>query len=203
MSAAVQNGAWPVALERDVQPASLVRAGYFNRELVLWRGDDDVIRVWEDRCPHRSIRLSAGRNLGDSLQCIYHGWRYGKDGTVVDIPAQNHEARPDISVHSFASETTGGFVWVLEGEGAGTPDVDPVDGVLLRPLFFAAAAEVVRRRLQDAGDLQLFVTPVNDRACTVFGSAPRQKGEPELDTVRRCNRRLTEARRALEAGAKQ
>ena len=203
MNADTQNGAWPVALEREVLPASLVRAGFFGRELVLWRGDDDVIRVWEDRCPHRSVRLSAGRNLGDSLQCVYHGWRYGKDGTVVDIPAQNHEARPDISVRSLASEIAGGLVWVLDGEGSRVPDADPADSVLLRPLSFNAAAKVVRKRLQDVGDLQLFVTPLNEDACTVFGYAPKQIGEPELEIVRRCNLRLTEARRALEAGAEQ
>ena len=88
-------------------------------------------------------------------------------------------------------------------DGASVPDAGPASRVLLRPLFFNAAAERVRPELQGMWDLQLYITPVDEDACTVFGYVSKQAGASELETVRRCNRRLTEARRALEAGAKQ
>ncbi|MEX3009682.1 Rieske 2Fe-2S domain-containing protein [Hoeflea sp. TYP-13] len=193
---------WPVALEREVLPASLARAGFFGKELVVWRGDDDVIRVWEDHCPHRSVRLSAGRNLGDSIQCIYHGWRYGKDGTVIEIPALNHEARSDISVNVMSSAVAGGLVWVTKNGGNCTPDnVQAGNGaVLLRPLPINVDADAARAGLQDASDGQLFITPADENACTVFGYAMARGKESEIETARRCNAQLSRLRRRLEAG---
>src|SRR6516162_3181141 len=108
---------WPIALERDIHPYSLARASLDGRDLLVWRDDCDQIHVWEDRCPHRSIRLSAGRNLGDCIQSAYHGWRFSKNGTVLAIPAELHAPRPDIKVWIISRHIAFGMVWAsLEGE---------------------------------------------------------------------------------------
>jgi phenylpropionate dioxygenase-like ring-hydroxylating dioxygenase large terminal subunit len=46
-----------------------------------------------DRCPHRRTPLSAGRVVGDELQCPYHGWRFGADGHCTLVPALGAGAR--------------------------------------------------------------------------------------------------------------
>ena len=43
--------------------------------------------VWEDRCPHRGMRLSMGFVRSDRIACLYHGWQYGTDGHCLYIPA--------------------------------------------------------------------------------------------------------------------
>jgi vanillate O-demethylase monooxygenase subunit len=43
--------------------------------------------AYVDRCPHRRAPLSAGRVVGDSLQCGYHGWCFDADGACTEIPA--------------------------------------------------------------------------------------------------------------------
>lgn len=40
-----------------------------------------------DTCPHRLAPLSAGRVVDGTLQCAYHGYRFGADGACVEIPA--------------------------------------------------------------------------------------------------------------------
>ena len=40
-----------------------------------------------DRCPHRFAPLSAGRVVGATLECAYHGYRFAADGQCVEIPA--------------------------------------------------------------------------------------------------------------------
>ncbi len=46
------------------------------------------IRGFVDQCPHRRAPLSAGTVLGDgTLQCAYHGWRFGGDGGCRLVPA--------------------------------------------------------------------------------------------------------------------
>jgi phenylpropionate dioxygenase-like ring-hydroxylating dioxygenase large terminal subunit len=59
---------------------------------VLVRLDGEV-RAFVDRCPHRRAPLSAGTVLGDgTLQCPYHGWRFGGDGGCRLIPALGADA---------------------------------------------------------------------------------------------------------------
>ena len=46
---------------------------------VLYRAGD-AVRALPDRCPHRYAPLSAGRVVGDELQCAYQGFRFRGDG---------------------------------------------------------------------------------------------------------------------------
>jgi phenylpropionate dioxygenase-like ring-hydroxylating dioxygenase large terminal subunit len=43
--------------------------------------------AYADRCPHRLAPLSAGRVVGGTLQCGYHGWCFDADGACTEIPA--------------------------------------------------------------------------------------------------------------------
>ncbi len=45
------------------------------------------LRAFRDVCPHRLAPLSAGTVVEGTLQCGYHGWRFGADGGCVEIPA--------------------------------------------------------------------------------------------------------------------
>jgi vanillate O-demethylase monooxygenase subunit len=40
-----------------------------------------------DRCPHRLAPLTAGRVVGSTLQCGYHGWCFDADGGCTEIPS--------------------------------------------------------------------------------------------------------------------
>ena len=80
------TGWTPIALGRDV-PAGVTRAVLLDgRELVIWRGNGGA-HVWEDRCPHRGMRLSLGFVRDNSLNCLYHGWQYGASSSCIRIPA--------------------------------------------------------------------------------------------------------------------
>jgi phenylpropionate dioxygenase-like ring-hydroxylating dioxygenase large terminal subunit len=50
-------------------------------------GGGTRIAGFADRCPHRLAPLSAGRVVGDALQCAYHGWCFDGDGACTEIPA--------------------------------------------------------------------------------------------------------------------
>ena len=174
-----------VALEQDIHPHSLQRARLGDLDLVIWHGASGDIHVWEDRCPHRSVRLSAGRNMGSYLQGIYHGWRFGEAGDVIAVPAEGGQAFLDIRVNVLASVVSGGFVWAaLEGV------VEPatLSGTPMRPLHFMTPAEVVQARMPDG----CHVTPWGAAACMVFGVTNDVEG---------AHRRLSALRQELEAAA--
>ena len=82
-----------IALSRDVPPENTRAVKVDGREIVIWRGADGEAHVWEDRCPHRGMRLSFGFVRGTVLNCLYHGWRYGASGSCAGIPAH-----PDLTV---------------------------------------------------------------------------------------------------------
>lgn len=193
--------AFPIALQRDVQPGGIVRGKFKGIELVIWRDATDRIHVWEDRCPHRSVRLSAGRNLGDCLQAAYQGWKFGKDGSVIDIPAERHMARPDISPKIFPCVIAGGFVWtgnrseIAPPQGLATVSED----AYLRPLYFNAAADAVSEALVEFPELQLWVTPCDDNLSLVIGYTTARSG---WDAAHHANQRLNRLRRAIEAASR-
>src|SRR5579863_3510819 len=45
------------------------------------------VAAWssDDRCPHRSSRLSMGRVVGDDIECGYHGFTFDAAGRCVRI----------------------------------------------------------------------------------------------------------------------
>lgn len=118
-------GDWiPIALSRDV-PAGVTRAVILDRrELMIWRGDDGTAHVWEDRCPHRGMRLSLGFVRGNALNCLYHGWQYGAGANCLRIPAHpDLTVPPTIRAHAYAAAESGGMVWMSDTAADALPQL--------------------------------------------------------------------------------
>ena len=199
MTANLGTDTFPIALQRDVPSGSIVRSKFRRVELIVWRDDSDRIHVWEDRCPHRSVRLSAGRNRGDSIEGAYHGWKFGKDGNVIDIPAEGHSARADIRVKTFPCAIAGGFVWIGDRAEPRPPKTVATvnEDAHLRPIYINAPVDVVSEALRETFGVQLWVTPCEDNLSLVMGYTTGQPSK--LDAVRRANHLLSHLRRAIEA----
>ncbi|WP_322068807.1 Rieske 2Fe-2S domain-containing protein [Paraburkholderia bannensis] len=99
--------------------------------LVVWRADDGRVNVWEDRCPHRGVRLSLGHHRGDTLQCQYHGWRFASgEGACRAVPAHPQASAPPIHVTTWPAIERYGFVWTCQcADGAATAAFPPVDAL--------------------------------------------------------------------------
>lgn len=81
------RGLWyPVLASYEVQsaPVGITRLG---EQIVLWRNPQGELQALEDRCPHRSARLSMGWNLGERIACWYHGIEVDGSGEVKEVPA--------------------------------------------------------------------------------------------------------------------
>jgi phenylpropionate dioxygenase-like ring-hydroxylating dioxygenase large terminal subunit len=95
-------GAEPVAIRLLGQGWVLARLG-------------GSVAAFSDACPHRRARLSAGQISDGTLQCTYHGWRFGSDGRCVAIPAlEDAAAIPARAALHRAAEVTerNGLVWI-------------------------------------------------------------------------------------------
>lgn len=112
----------PIALSRDV-PAETTRSVLLaGLERVLWRGAGGSVQLWEDRCPHRGMRLSLGFVRGERLACLYHGWEYATDAGCRRIPAHpDLVVPPSIRARAFTVAEGGGMIWTSATDVAMPP----------------------------------------------------------------------------------
>ena len=61
--------------------------------ILVGRGRDGRVFALRDICPHRGIPLHYGRFDGETIECAYHGWRFDRDGTCVDVPSMTASRR--------------------------------------------------------------------------------------------------------------
>lgn len=178
-----------VALSPDVPDGLAIPARVAGQDIALWRSATGVLRAWADRCPHRGMRLSHGFVRGETLSCIYHGWRYGLDGGCRHIPAHPALDPPrTITARAFACIEGGGVIRVSVDPDAPLPQAI-TELVPLRTVEIAAPADTVARDLtlgeqglHWAGDLAILLQPLDDhchahvltRAGTDARSASRQ-----------------------------
>ena len=112
-----------------------------------------------DQCPHRLAPLSLGAVVDDTLQCKYHGWRYGVDGACVRIPSASVDT--PIPPRARASTPFGvaehlGIVWIAPSEPVlGLPEIpewgDPsFDRIPTEPRRTSASAAQLMDNFVDA-----------------------------------------------------
>lgn len=96
-----------------------------GQKLVLFLDKDGQPAALEDRCCHRTARLSKGWCRDGNIVCGYHGWEYDRDGKLVNIPQFPFEqAIPDARATAFRSQVRYGYVWVaLDEPISDIPDI--------------------------------------------------------------------------------
>jgi phenylpropionate dioxygenase-like ring-hydroxylating dioxygenase large terminal subunit len=67
----------------------------------------------EDRCCHRSARLSIGKVVDGLIACPYHGWQYQRDGQCMLMPQfPGRVPGENDRVQSFRCQERYGYAWV-------------------------------------------------------------------------------------------
>ncbi|MEL6170278.1 MAG: Rieske (2Fe-2S) protein [Pseudomonadota bacterium] len=135
-----------VARARDLRGAPL-RVAFEGRPIVLFRHRDGIAAL-HDQCPHRLVELSKGRVVRNTIECPYHGWRFGPDGNCVDIPGCTR-ALPRSRVPTVQALEIEGGIFLSSGEPAGPPVVHPMQG---EDIVSALVTSSTRTTLVDAAE---------------------------------------------------
>lgn len=99
-------------LESGPQPFTLL-----GEPIVLFLDAKGEPAALEDRCCHRTAKLSKGWCRNGNIVCGYHGWEYDRDGMLVMIPQFPFEQPiPDARARAFRTKTRYGYVWVALDE---------------------------------------------------------------------------------------
>ncbi|MBW4522929.1 MAG: aromatic ring-hydroxylating dioxygenase subunit alpha [Scytolyngbya sp. HA4215-MV1] len=109
---------WHVlARSSDLLPGTVLKVRLLDQDLVLWRGQDTQILAWDDRCPHRSVRLSRGTVVENTLICSYHGLVYDQTGRCIKVPAHpEYVPPPQACVLTYQVREQYGLVFVCLGQ---------------------------------------------------------------------------------------
>jgi phenylpropionate dioxygenase-like ring-hydroxylating dioxygenase large terminal subunit len=104
----------PVARSIDVPPGALIPVRLLDRDLAVTRDRNGAVHVYDDCCPHRGARLSAG-HVDDAgcVRCPYHGWGFAGDGACIDIPqlAKERAIPNQANATTFRVSEYAGLVW--------------------------------------------------------------------------------------------
>jgi len=127
------------------------RAAEVGERFAGWAGDvpvlvvraEDGLRAFLNVCRHRGSLLVEGDGGRASIQCPYHAWTYGLDGSLRAAPRSEREPDFDASELSLVPlrlESWGPFLFVNAAEDAPPlaetlgplPDLLPVDDLVFR-----------------------------------------------------------------------
>ncbi|ABR90364.1 Uncharacterized conserved protein [Janthinobacterium sp. Marseille] len=150
----IDTRSWfPLVRSTELPYRHVAHAQLFGYELALWRDDTGAVNVWENRCPHRGLRLTLGTNTGTDLQCRYHGWSFESgDGGCSFVPAHRDDSEPSKAcVLTLPVSERNGFVWAAFDPDTTEPQFSASpskQAIVLRSVAMQGPLERVRAALE-------------------------------------------------------
>jgi choline monooxygenase len=119
---------WQIACSLDhvAEPGDFYeyRAGWLS--VLVVRGDDGVLRAFQNACRHRGNAICQGSGSGlTELRCPYHRWAWTMDGRLREVPNRRSFGQLDDDQYGLKPvrvETWGPLVFVNLDAGAGPLD---------------------------------------------------------------------------------
>ncbi|RNI25480.1 aromatic ring-hydroxylating dioxygenase subunit alpha [Flexivirga caeni] len=152
----IKNAWYVVAWSEEVTREPLART-VLGEEVMLYRTQDGKPVALADRCAHRAYPLSAGRVIGDNIQCGYHGFEYDCSGICVKVPAQERIPQRAV-VTSYPVHEAHRWVWIFMGDAekansTPVPDnhwmTDPAWDRVTHTRLIESSAELIHDNLLD------------------------------------------------------
>lgn len=123
---ATPDGWYGIGMAAELAVGGVRALHYFGRELVWFRGEDGLSRVFDAYCPHLGAHLGVGgRVAGDGIVCPFHGWRFGGDGCVAEVPGLDR-GLPSARARSYPVCEANGFTFVWVHAKDAPPDYEPL-----------------------------------------------------------------------------
>ena len=80
-------GWFPALLSHELGAGEVKPLRYVGRDLVIWRGEDGIVRMLDAHCRHLGAHMGyGGRVSGSNLECPFHAWQWDGQGMLHDIP---------------------------------------------------------------------------------------------------------------------
>lgn len=178
---------WPLCLSESVSASKPQGLRLGATEFAVYRDADNIVRVVEDRCPHRRAPLSRGRITAQGdLQCGYHGWTFkGDSGEICAFPNLDPGERlPKCRIKTYQVEERSGMVYV--GVEKGVENIDkPVTEPVQALTLSATGQQFTGQTLQSLSHEQCVIALLDNPQLLIkaFGIEFIDKpiGDPQID----------------------
>ena len=172
----LMNQWYVAAVAEELTERPLART-FCGQPVVMFRTASGRAAALADRCPHRYAPLSAGRCVGETIVCAYHGIEFDADGTCARIPHQpTIPARMRVRVFPLVERWGWAWIWLGDprnAESAAIPDY---------PWLVAAGWHSFRRHYQVQANWELCADNLLDLSHTPF-IHKKTVGVAEMATV--------------------
>jgi phthalate 4,5-dioxygenase len=122
---AVMRRYWhPIATSAQVPKPDCapLRTKLLGQQFVVFRDTAGKVGVLDEHCMHRGVSLALGRVEEGGIRCLYHGWKFAVDGTLMETP--NH---PDprlcqvLRARTYPVREVSGLIWAYIGAAEQEP----------------------------------------------------------------------------------
>jgi len=91
-------------------------ARLMGQNFVVFRDTLGRVGVLDELCMHRGASLALGRVEDCGIRCIYHGWKFGVDGAVLDVMnSPDERLKQRLKAPAYPVREAGGLVWTYIG----------------------------------------------------------------------------------------
>jgi 3-ketosteroid 9alpha-monooxygenase subunit A len=126
---------WFIVAEASELDEGPLAARFFGKDFALYRGESGQPVMLDAYCAHMGTHIAASKSAmivqngeqveGDSIRCPYHGWRYGPDGQLDDIPYHDGPLPKSAAINSYPVREVMGCIMMWHDPEMGEPDYEP------------------------------------------------------------------------------
>jgi phthalate 4,5-dioxygenase len=117
----------PAALSSEMpEPdGAPVRVRLLGEDLIAFRDSKGEVGLVDAYCPHRRAPMFFGRNEECGLRCVYHGWKFDRDGNCVDMPSEPSDSlfKTKVKIGAYPTWEAAGIIWAYLGPVDSTPEL--------------------------------------------------------------------------------
>lgn len=110
---------YPAEWDENLKVGEVKEVTFWKQSIALYRGHDGQVRALENRCAHRSLKLTLGTVDDCQLTCAYHGWRYDQTGQCVSMEHSLFGKKmPNVKIKSYPVQVKYGLIFLFMGDAA-------------------------------------------------------------------------------------
>ncbi len=93
-----------------------LRARLLGENFVVFRDTQGKVGVLNELCTHRGASMALGRVEEGGIRCIYHGWKFAVDGTIMDMSNNADSTYIDkLKAPAYPVVERSGLIWTYIG----------------------------------------------------------------------------------------